>query len=429
MNIQELYSLYQKNGYQVTTDSRKVNDGAIFFALRGEKFDGNAFVKNALDAGASFCVIDNPAYFIQGKTWLVDDSLKTLQEFAKYHRAKLDIPVLGLTGTAGKTTTKELIRQVLAEKFTVYATEGNLNNHIGVPLTILRIKPDVQIAVIEMGASYPGDIELLCDIANPNLGLITNIGTAHIQGFGSREVLVKTKTALYRHLEAHDGQIFMNYDDVFLKSLTKHNKIYYYGTSQNADTHGKVIELNPFLKMQFRTKDGGFLYVQTQLFGEYNLYNLLAAIAVGQFFDIDDEKIKKALENYEPKNQRSQIFKTQKNTLILDLYNANPTSMSEALRSFAKIKATDKVLILGDMLELGGIENAEHQKILDLARHLGFEQIYLVGKIFGRVNEKYPHFQTSDELRKFLEKNPLQDKYILLKASRGIHLENVIDVL
>ncbi len=429
MNIKELYQIFKQNNYRITTDSRKVQPGAIFFGLKGERFDGNAFARQALDAGASVAIIDNPEYQIPGKTILVDDSLKTLQQLANYHRQQLNIPVIALTGTAGKTTTKELIKAVLSQKFKTFGTTGNLNNQIGVPLTLLQIPVHAQIAVIEMGASFPGEIQILCDIAQPDYGLITNIGTAHIQGFGSRQVLIETKTALYRYLEQNNGLIFLNADDRLLTSLTTHPRIYTYGTEPTADTYGYSLGLNPFLSVSFRQKDKNFNQINSRLFGEYNLYNILAAVAIGQFFNVPDQKIKLAIENYQPKNQRSQIVKTSKNTLILDLYNANPTSMAKAIESFAKIKANDKVLILGDMLELGHIELQEHEKILNLAEKSGFKHIYLVGEIFGKVNKKYPHFQTSDELRNYLKQNPLNNKFILLKASRGIHLENVLDVL
>ncbi len=428
MDIKKLYEIYRNNGFKVTTDSRQVSTGAVFFALRGEKFDGNTFAQSAIDKGAAIAVIDNPDYQIPGKTFLVNDALKTLQELAHYHRRQLDIPVIGITGTAGKTTTKELIKAVLQQKYKTFATEGNLNNHIGVPLSLLKIKPGTEIAVIEMGASYPGDIKLLCDIARPDHGLITNIGTAHIQGFGSRENLIKTKTELYRHLEQNNGTIFINIDDKLLTSLTAHDKLYTYGTADQAQVRGISLGINPFLTFKFFDREKTYT-VNTKLFGEYNFYNALAAVAAGKYFDVPPEKIKTAIEAYQPQNQRSQIIKTDKNTLIADLYNANPTSMSQALKSFAKINANNKILIIGDMLELGGIEEQEHAKILQLAKELGLENIYLVGKIFGKVNNKYPHFETSDELREFLQKNPVSNATILLKASRGIHLEKLLDVL
>ncbi len=430
MDIRELYDIYTKNGYKVTTDSRQVEPGAIFFGLRGERFDGNAFASQALENGAALAVVDNPEYHLPGKTVLVDDALKTLQELAGFHRKKLGIPIVGLTGTAGKTTTKELIKAVLAKKYKTFGTTGNLNNHIGVPLTLLQITPGYEIAVIEMGASIPGDIELLCNIADPDYGLITNIGTAHLEGFGSREVLIQTKTALYRHLKAKDGLIFVNRDDDLLMNLADHDRLHTYGTATEADTYGRSLGLNPFLSVEFRDKTGRMQRIDTRLFGEYNLYNVLAAVAVGQYFEVDDKDIAGAIAQYEPKNNRSQLSRTDKNTLILDLYNANPTSMSQALESFAKLDVPDKVLILGDMLELGEIELQEHKKILELARSLGFNRIYLVGEIFGKVNDgQYPHFRTSDELRDYLKQHPLRDSYILLKASRGIRLEKVVEAL
>ncbi len=429
MTIKDIYSIYSQNGYSVSTDSRKIRKGDIFFALKGENFDGNAFALDALEKGAVLAVIDNPDYHIPGKTLFTNDSLKTLQELATYHRKQLDIPVIGLTGTAGKTTTKELIRQVLNKKYKTYATQGNLNNHIGVPLTILSITPDYQMAVVEMGASHPGEIARLCEIARPTHGLITNIGTAHIEGFGTRENLIHTKTALYRYLEKHNGTIFLNIDDSLLTTLTKHKQIHTYGTSDSADTHGKITGQNPFVSLEFTGKDKQTYTVNTKLFGTYNLYNILAAIAIGQYFNIPDKDIAAAIEEYEPRNNRSQIKKTRNNTLILDLYNANPTSMSKALESFARLKADNKVLILGDMLELGEIEDEEHRKILSMAEDLGFSKIYLVGEIFGRVNSKYPHFATSEEMAQWLQSNPLKNKFILLKASRGIHLEKLTELL
>ena len=429
MTIKDIYSIYTKNGYRVSTDSRKIEKGDIFFGLKGENFDGNAFASNALEKGAVLAIVDNPDYHIPGKTILTENSLKTLQDLATYHRKQLDIPFIGLTGTAGKTTTKELIRQVLSKKYKTYATQGNLNNHIGVPLTILSITPDYQVAVVEMGASHPGEIAQLCEIARPTHGLITNIGTAHIEGFGSHENLIQTKTALYRYLKKHNGTIFLNLDDSLLPTLTNHKQIHTYGTSNSAATQGKITGQNPFVSLEFTGKDNKTHTVNTKLFGTYNLYNILAAIAIGQYFNVSDQEIAAAIEEYEPRNNRSQIKKTRDNTLILDLYNANPTSMSKALESFAGLQADNKVLILGDMLELGEIEDEEHKKILSLTEKLGFSEIYLVGKIFGRVNSKYPHFATSEEMAKWLQSNPLKNKYILLKASRGIHLEKLIEHL
>ncbi len=429
MKVKELYKLFEQAGYRVSTDSRNIDDGVLFFALKGERFDGNAFAAQALEKGASAAIIDNPKYHIPGKTFLVKDSLEALQQLARFHRTHLVTKIIGLTGTAGKTTTKELIHSVLSTTFNARATKGNLNNHIGVPLTLLSLRPDTEIAVVEMGASKPGEIWDLCQIARPDMGLITNIGTAHIQGFGSHENLIKTKAGLYRYLEQNNGLIFQNIDDKLLRSLTQHDKIYTYGTSKEAQTQGNIIEQNPFLKFFFIDKHNNHIDVQTLLFGKYNIYNLLAAVAIGQYLDIDDQKIAKALGQYQPHNNRSQIHTTQKNTLILDLYNANPTSMGKALESFAELKANNKVLILGDMLELGEIEQQEHKRILDLAENLGFSEIYLVGQIFGKVNNKYPQFDSSKQMLQWLQQNPLQNKTILLKASHGIHLETLIQAL
>ena len=429
MSIKELYKLFEQANFKVSTDSRQIEPGAIFFAIKGEKFDGNAFAAKALDNGASVAVIDNKKYHIPSKTVLVDNVLHYLQQLSVYHRRLLGTRIIGLTGTAGKTTTKELIFSVLSKKFNAQATQGNLNNHIGVPLTLLSLKPDTEIAVVEMGASHPGEIWELCQLVLPDMGLITNIGTAHIQGFGNRENLIHTKTGIYRFLEQNKGMIFLNVDDELLVSLTKHDKIYTYGTGGKAQSRGNIVEQNPFLKFFFIARSGQQINVQTNLFGKYNLYNLLAATAIGQYLDIDDFLIARALTEYQPRNNRSQIFKTAKNTLILDLYNANPTSMSRALESFAELNLDNKVLILGDMLELGVIEDQEHKRILELAEKLKFSEIYLVGSIFGRINKHYPHFDTSEQMLSWLEKNKLENKTILLKASRGIHLETLIPAL
>ncbi len=429
MNIKELHTLFIDANQNISTDSRHIQPGAIFFALRGERFDGNAFARQALDKGASVAIIDNPQYHIPGKTILVKDTLQTLQDLALYHRQQLDTQIIGLTGTAGKTTTKELIYSVLNKKFTTQATQGNLNNHIGVPLTLLSIKPDTQFAVIEMGASHPGEIWELCQIARPDMGLVTNIGTAHIEGFGSHQKLIETKAGLYRFLEQNNGTIFINIDDHLLTSLTNHNKIYTYGTGTQAQTHGQLLAQNPYVLFYFTSRTGEKINVQTNLFGKYNLYNLLAATAFGQYLGIDDTLIAQALEQYQPRNNRSQIYKTDKNTLILDLYNANPTSMAKALESFAALDIPGKVLVLGDMLELGHIAEEEHKRILQLAEKLGFSDIYLIGEIFGKVNNSYTHFDTSEQMANWLENNPFTGKTILLKASRGIHLEKLIDHL
>jgi len=427
MNIPQLYKIFVNNGAKVSTDSRNIPDGALFFALRGEKFDGNKFAKSAIEAGASYAVVDNPEVVENNRFILVENSLETLQQLALYHRKQLGIPVLAITGTAGKTTTKELTAAVLSRKFNVAYTQGNLNNQIGVPLTLLSIDKSKEFAVIEMGASHPGDIRELCEIADPDYGLITNIGTAHIEGFGSHENLILTKTELYRYLEAKDGLVFVNKDNQLLMSRLNTLQVFTYGT-KDADVQGEFIEINPLMKFRFKTDK--WYEVQTNLFGEYNFENALAAVAIGHYFGIDSQKIKSALEEYYPKNNRSQLARTDKNILILDLYNANPTSMAKALESFARIDAKEKAVIIGDMLELGEIEEQEHRKILSLVASLNFDKVFLVGKIFSNVNDLgFDSFMSSEELVDYLKDNPLEGKTVLLKASRGIHLEKVADVL
>jgi len=429
MTIKELHKLFLQYKAKICTDSRKIDKGCIFFALKGNKFDGNLFVKQALDNGAEIAIIDNKTYQITGKTILVKDTLQTLQSLARFHRLYLDIKIIAITGTAGKTTTKELIYQVIKKKFNSFATQGNFNNHIGVPLSLLSLKPENEYAVIEMGASKPDEIWDLCQIALPNMGLITNIGTAHIEGFGSHQVLIRTKAGLYKFLEQNNGLIFQNLDDNLLISLTKYKKIYTYGSTTKADTIGKLLEQNPFVKYLFLGKNKKQYKVQTHLFGKYNFYNLLAATAIGQYLNIEDLLIAQALEEYKPQNNRSQIYNTKKNLLILDLYNANPTSMSKAIESFAQLNIKNKILILGDMLELGNIEEQEHKKILNLIEKLNFSEVYLIGEIFGKVNTKYTHFNNTEQMLAWLEKNPLINKTILLKGSRAIQLERLIKVL
>ena len=427
MQISELYKIFRQYP-KITTDSRNVEKNSIFFALRGEKFDGNRFAKEALQKGARYAVIDNKDFFIdENKTILVENSLKTLQQLANFHRKQLKIKIFALTGTNGKTTTKELIYRVLDKKFKTYATEGNLNNHIGVPLNLLRITEDYQFAVIEMGASKPLDIKELCDIADPDYGLITNIGTAHIQGFGSAEGLINTKKELYDHLMQKNATIFINIDNPILKKIIGDYKhIFTYGT-ENGLVKGSIKNLNPFLVVEYQA-DGKKFEINTNLIGKYNLENVLAAVAVGKFFEIPDNQIIEAIESYKPTNNRSQLDKTNKNTLIRDLYNANPTSMRLALENFAELKADKKAVILGDMLELGNISDQAHREIIQLLEKLNFDKVFLVGKNFKKnnFNPNFLTFENTDELNKYLEINKLEGFFILLKGSRGIHLEDVL---
>jgi UDP-N-acetylmuramoyl-tripeptide--D-alanyl-D-alanine ligase len=428
MEISELHKIFKKSS-GIITDSRKIVKDSLFFALKGDNFNGNQFVENALRSGAMFCIIDEENFRIDDRCILVENVLKTLQKLANYHRMQLKIKILAITGTNGKTTTKELVNCVLSQKFHTYATQGNLNNHLGVPLTLLSMSEETEVGIVEMGANHLNEIAELCEIAEPDFGLITNIGTAHIEGFGSFEGVIKTKTELYRFLEANGGTIFLNYDNGILKNQTNHYNLVRYGTNSNINTKGKFISANPYLKFKFWDKDSE-IDVETNLFGNYNFENNMAAVCIGQYLDVESIKIKKAIESYFPKNNRSQIQKTKTNTLLLDMYNANPTSMKSAIDNFAEIKSENKVLIIGDMLELGHISGIEHKKIVDMIEILGFQKIFLVGKEFGKINQnRIPVFETSTELAKYLLSNKISDATILLKASRGIKLENVLEYL
>ncbi len=430
MNLSDFYKIF-RNSNGVNTDTRSLKKGQIFFALKGEKFDGNRFVKQAFEKGASFAVISDKNEFVEGKTWLVDDTLKTLQELAKFHRNNLNIRVFGITGTNGKTTTKELVYRVLAKKFKASATQGNLNNHIGVPLTILNLPKDSEYAIIEMGANHPGEIAELCEISQPTSGLITNIGYAHLEGFGTLENLINTKLALFEAVKNNGGTYFLNADDPILtEKIKNYDKIFKYGNCHDCLVKPVKIENNLFLKMQVKIK-GEIYEVETQLVGKYNWQNVLAAISVGIANEIEVDAILRAIRDFAPSNNRSQLFKTDNNTLILDMYNANPTSMKLAIENFAQMNADNKILLIGDMLELGNDEILEHQKIIDFALQQNFEKIILVGKRFGQC--KYPAdiqwFENVWQLNDFLEKYPVKNHTILLKASNGTGLKNCVQYL
>lgn len=427
MNISELYQIYLKHPF-VSTDTRSITPDSIFFALKGENFDAHQFVKQALELGVAFCVIDDSKAYIDNRTILVHSVLETLQQLANYHRQQLSIPIIAITGTNGKTTTKELIYGVLKEQFQVTCTKGNLNNHIGVPLTLLSIAFDSDIAIVEMGANHPKEIATLCKIANPNFGIITNIGRAHLEGFGSFEGIIKTKTELYHHLKDNIGRVFVNGDDDLLMNLSKGLDRIVYGTSSPFDFHGNLIEMNPFLKISFQNINTRYS-AQTNLVGNYNLYNILAATAVGLYFKVNPNNIVNALEKYHPDNMRSQIKKTAHNQLIIDTYNANPTSMNAALDNFNTIKG-DKVLILGDMLELGKWSEEEHVNILKKIENLNIKKVFLVGKQFmAIVPQHFSTFENVNSLMNFLKDNPITDSLILIKGSRGIKLEQIIPFL
>jgi UDP-N-acetylmuramoyl-tripeptide--D-alanyl-D-alanine ligase len=426
MNIKELHAIFRDYPV-VCTDSRNIVPDSIFFALKGEHFDGNRFVKQSLDSGCAFAVsdsIDNEG--IDGCI-IVENVLKTLQDLAEYHRLEFNIPVFAITGTNGKTTTKELINAVLSKKYKTVCTVGNLNNHIGAPLTLLNINEKTEIVVVEMGANHPGEIATLCEIAHPGIGLITNIGKAHLEGFGSEEGVRKTKGELYDYVEKNRGVIFYNADDETVRTMaenTERTTLVKYGKTI---TDAKIDSDNTLLG--FSTPD---MTVKTCLVGEYNLNNVLAAIAAGEYFDVPDTDIVAALTEYKPTANRSQLVKTASNTVIMDAYNANPSSMEAAISNFAKLKAENKLLILGDMLELGDDSLSEHRRITEIIKKHGLwnkGKVILIGHTFSRLNEEIAvSFPTKSEAEKYLKNQNINNHLILIKGSRGIGLETVFEL-
>ena len=418
MNIRNLYKLFLEYP-KICTDSRSVIKNSIFFALSGDNFNGNKFAKQAIENGCAYAITDDEQYSNHQNIILVQDSLKTLQELAKYHRKKLNIPFIGITGTNGKTTSKELIHAVLSSQYKTHATKGNLNNHIGVPLSILETNNKTEISIIEMGANHQNEINLLSNIAQPNYGIITNIGKAHLKGFGNIEGVIKAKSELYKYIKKNKQQIFLNQDDKTLVELAKGIKHNTYGTKAN--TSGFLLENNLFTEVKYKNKT-----INTKLIGDYQFYNVMLAICVGEYFNISLNNIKKSLETYTPKNNRSEIIKTQNNTLILDAYNANPSSMKAMITSFAKKKYTNKVCILGDMLELGEFSNSSHKEIDTLITKLGVTTYY-VGREFKKNNQQA--YISREEFEKKLIKKPIIGKTILIKGSRSIQLEKLITFL
>ncbi|NQT78480.1 MAG: UDP-N-acetylmuramoyl-tripeptide--D-alanyl-D-alanine ligase [Bacteroidetes bacterium] len=426
--IKELYRQYLLSS-GVTTDSRCVKKGNIFFALKGGNFDGNAYAAAALENGAALAIIDNEEFNTVPGCLLVPDVLSCLQDLAAYHRKQLSIPVIGLTGTNGKTTTKELIYKVLSGKYDTHATAGNYNNHIGVPLTILGISEHTEIAVVEMGANHIGEIALLCEIASPGYGLITNIGKAHLEGFGGYQGVIKAKTEMFDYLRKVAGTAFVNHDDAFLMSLAGKLKKLTYGTDAGADLRGQVTSSIPFLEILWHTDDAS-LQIPSQLYGDYNFENIMAAICVGMSFGVDPKDIVSAISEYLPDNNRSQVIKSRSNVIYMDAYNANPSSMMAAIIHFEKQSGNKKVLILGDMFELGEESAQEHQKVLDNIRKK-FQGVMLIGPAFSDIcrDEEFYTFRDTDEAAEWLQKHPVEDASILVKGSRGITLEKLLDHL
>jgi UDP-N-acetylmuramoyl-tripeptide--D-alanyl-D-alanine ligase len=426
MNISELYEIYKKH-HSVQTDTRKLKEGDIFFALKGPSFNGNEFARVAIDKGATYAVIDEKKFEIPDKTILVDDVLVTLQQLASHHRRQFTIPFLGITGSNGKTTTKELIHSVISTTYQAYTTEGNLNNHIGVPLTLLKIKDDAEMAIIEMGANHIGEIASYCQIASPTHGLITNCGKAHLEGFGSEEGVRKAKGELFDHLRtlAH-GYAFVMWDYDYLRQMSKGiSGIIKYGTREDAHVIGKVSKNNPLLEVEI-IQGIDEKKIKTQLVGEYNLPNVLAAITVGKFFKVPEGKIKSAIENYIPSNSRSQLIEKEGNKIILDAYNANPTSMKLAVENFSKLPG-DKVLILGSMAELGKESELEHKQLIELIKKHTWKDVTLVGQEFSKVHHHYKQFSNSEEARKWFREQKFENVNILIKGSRSMQMEKTIE--
>lgn len=427
MKIEELYTIYLKSG-KVITDSRKVEKGSIFFALRGANFDGNEFADEALRKGASLVVIDNPDFAKNKNTLLVEDSLLKLQELAHYHRMQLKSVFLAITGTNGKTTTKELVHKVLSRKYKCQATKGNLNNHIGVPLTLLSIEKETEFAIIEMGANHPGEIAALSKIAAPDFGFITNVGKAHLEGFGSLEGVIKTKTELYQFIRENNRKVFVNSNNTILMDHSSGLSRITFGTPKDS-VWAELQNPFPFLSIQVFMGNHSFL-VSTKLIGKYNQENVLAAAAIGNYFSVKLPDIKAALETYQPENYRSQYINTAHNEIILDAYNANPTSMKLSIENFLLSQVENKMMILGDMLELGKDSAKEHQEIIFWVSKFKNINVLWVGEAFYQLkNEDQLFFKSYNEVEKYLLNAPIRNFQILIKGSRGIGLERLLPLL
>lgn len=441
MNIETLYQIFQSHPV-ITTDSRDCPKDSIFFALKGEAFDGNAYAEKALESGCSYAVIDEQEYAKDNRFILVDDVLTTLQQLANHHRKVLGTPIIGVTGTNGKTTTKELISAVLSKKYNVLYTQGNFNNHIGVPKTLLRLTKEHDIAVVEMGANHPGEIKTLVNIVEPDYGIITNVGKAHLEGFGSFEGVIRTKGELYDFLREKSAlisddkkkpKVFIHGDNKYLMDISHDLHLIIYGTEKSPEyaVVGEVNECSPFLNFSWRNQNGDNAVhsVSTHLIGSYNIYNMLAAATIGLYFGVTEEQVDDALSNYIPSNNRSQLTITKSNKLIVDTYNANPTSMNAALVNFRDMKVEPKMAILGDMRELGEVSDEEHQKVVDFLKESNINNVWLVGSEFAKTNCNFRKFQNVDEVKAEIAEHPLENLYILIKGSNGIKLFQLPELL
>lgn len=430
MQIESLYQLFLQHPV-ITTDSRDCPAGSLFFALKGESFNGNQFAAKALELGCSYAVIDEAAYATPGddRLILVENSLQTLQQLANYHRRALRVPIVGITGTNGKTTTKELIATVLKQKYNVLYTQGNFNNHIGVPKTLLRLTAAHEMAVIEMGANHPGEIKTLVNMVEPNYGIITNVGKAHLEGFGSFEGVIRTKGEMYDFLRTRsDSRVFIHRDNPYLNAIAHDLQLTTYGSTIDSveAVNGEVVECAPYLTFRWRMGQGEWHRVETHLIGSYNVDNMLAAAAIGMYFGVTPQQIDEALAGYIPQNNRSQLEHTAHNHLIIDAYNANPTSMMAALQNFRAMKVQPKFALLGDMRELGVGSVEEHQKVVDYLQECQFDQVWLVGAEFAKTNHSFRTFAQVDEVNAALDVEQPQGYYVLVKGSNGIKLAQTV---
>lgn len=440
MEIKELYNIYLQHPL-ITTDSRECPQGSIFLALKGTSFDGNRFAAAALEKGCAYAITDDKEAYAQYaanvgnedcRMILVDDCLQTFKDLAREHRRQFDIPVIGITGTNGKTTTKELVAGVLSKKYNVLFTQGNFNNDVGVPKTLFRLTSEHQIAVVEMGASHPGDIRTLAETAEPTCGLITNVGKAHLQGFGSFDGVCLTKGELYDFLAARNALVFINADNEHLMRMAEEHhvdRLVCYGGDSHSQVWGEIIGCAPFLAFRWRTDSTEWHEVETHLIGAYNIDNMLAAIAIGLHFGIKPSQIDSALSDYIPSNNRSQLDVTEKNKLIVDAYNANPTSMAAALQNFKLMDVTPKMAILGQMGELGSAAHEEHQKVADYLQAAGFDQVWLVGKEFATVNCPFRKFKDIEEVKAAITEKQPEGYYILIKGSNSVKLSQLPELL
>jgi UDP-N-acetylmuramoyl-tripeptide--D-alanyl-D-alanine ligase len=427
MNIKDLYTKYRESG-KVSTDTRSIPPNCIFFALKGERFNANEFAGEAIAKGARYAVVDEEKYAVDDACILVSDVLKCLQQLARFHRDQLNIPIIALTGSNGKTTSKELVNVVLSCRYRTYATKGNLNNHIGVPLSVLAIEDSTEIAVIEMGANHLGEISLLCEIANPTHGFITNIGKAHIGTFGGFENIIRGKSELYQHLITNKGSVFINSKNPILVNMAKRFESPMFYPAEGDYYHAELLTADPYVK--FRAENGD--EVQTHLIGTYNFENITAALCIGKYFDVDPRQANNAVADYIPSNMRSQVITKGSNTIILDAYNANPSSMQAAIENLSSMKSPHKVLILGDMFELEGESEREHRLLGALIKERNFSDVYLCGTLIKTAHEIIPsakYFNRKEDLIEALKKEPVKNATVLVKASRGIGLESVVDYL